>query len=170
MKLTSNPIHGSQASLRIGIDVGGTNTDAVLMSGREVLTESKHPTTEDVTSGVVSAIQAVLTQSAADPTDVDAVMVGTTHFVNAFVQRRELQPVGIVRIGLPMTSGIPPLVDWPEDLCRAVGRNIHMVEGGSYYTGVEYIPLDSSAIRTAARVACTPDFRNANQTIMPIRK
>ena len=149
--MTTNPIQESQAGLRIGIDVGGTNTDAVLMSGRKVLTESKHPTTEDVTTGAVRAIQAVLTQSAADPTDVDFVMVGTTHFVNAFVQRRELQPVGIVRIGLPMTSGIPPLIDWPEDLCRAVGRNIHMVSGGSYYTGVEYTPLDTSAIRAAAR-------------------
>ena len=35
--------------MRIGIDVGGTNTDAVLMQGRQVLAEVKTPTTPDVT-------------------------------------------------------------------------------------------------------------------------
>ena len=31
--------------MRIGIDVGGTNTDAVLMDGRTVLSATKTPTT-----------------------------------------------------------------------------------------------------------------------------
>ena len=38
--------------MRIGIDVGGTNTDAVLMDVRSVLAEVKTPTTPDVTSVV----------------------------------------------------------------------------------------------------------------------
>ena len=37
---------------RIGIDVGGTNTDAVLMDGDEVVRAVKTPTTADVTSGI----------------------------------------------------------------------------------------------------------------------
>jgi len=37
-------------SLRIGIDVGGTNTDAVIMSGRQVLAAHKTATTPDVGS------------------------------------------------------------------------------------------------------------------------
>lgn len=41
--------------MRIGIDVGGTNTDAVLMEGNAVLAEIKTATTEDVTSGIVVA-------------------------------------------------------------------------------------------------------------------
>ena len=140
-----------RTGLRIGIDVGGTNTDAVLMHGREVLAETKKPTTEDVTSGVTNAIRSILEHSAVSPGDVGAVMVGTTHFVNAFVQRRELQPVAIVRIGLPMTSGIPPLVDWPDDLRDVIGNHVFMVGGGSYYTGIDYAPLDTSEIESAAR-------------------
>ena len=42
--------------MRIGIDVGGTNTDAVLMDGREVLAEVKTPTTPDVTGGIIAAL------------------------------------------------------------------------------------------------------------------
>ncbi len=140
----------NQTGYRIGIDVGGTNTDAVLMLGREVVAETKQSTTSDVTSGVSSAIKSILDASSVRPASIDAVMVGTTHFVNAFVQRRELEPVGIIRIGLPMTSGIPPLVDWPDDLRAAVGNHVFMVGGGSYYTGQEYAPLDVEAVAGAA--------------------
>ena len=42
--------------MHIGIDVGGTNTDAVLMDGAETLAGVKNSTTPDVTSGIVEAI------------------------------------------------------------------------------------------------------------------
>ena len=42
---------------RIGIDVGGTNTDAVLLANRTVVHAVKTPTTEDVTSGIVAALR-----------------------------------------------------------------------------------------------------------------
>jgi len=134
---------------RIGIDVGGTNTDAVLMQGDEVITETKQSTTADVTSGAINAIRVILEQSMVAPEDIDAVMVGTTHFVNAFVQRKELQQVAIIRVGLPMTSGIPPMVDWPDDLITEIGEHIFLISGGSYYTGKDYAPLDTAALETA---------------------
>ena len=136
---------------RIGIDVGGTNTDAVMMQGQKVLAETKQSTTADVTTGAIKAISAILDQSSITPADVEAVMVGTTHFINAFVQRKELQQVAIIRVGLPMTSGIPPLVDWPGDLIREIGDHIYMIGGGSYYTGVDYAPLDIAALEEAGR-------------------
>ncbi len=46
--------------IRIGIDVGGTNTDAVVMEGKAVIAGVKAVTTEDVMSGVVAALDAVL--------------------------------------------------------------------------------------------------------------
>ncbi len=46
--------------LRIGVDVGGTNTDAALLRGTKVLATIKTGTTADVTSGVGAAIRAVL--------------------------------------------------------------------------------------------------------------
>ena len=46
--------------IRIGIDVGGTNTDAVVMDGAKVLAGVKAATTGDVMSGVVAALKAVL--------------------------------------------------------------------------------------------------------------
>ena len=42
--------------MRIGVDVGGTNTDAVVMDGRTVLASHKAPTSENVSDGIVAAI------------------------------------------------------------------------------------------------------------------
>src|SRR4030095_13581460 len=77
---------------RIGIDVGGTNTDAVLMQGQEVVGWVKTLTTADVTSGIVTALQELLQQTTAVPSNIRGVMLGTTHFTNAVVQRRHLSP------------------------------------------------------------------------------
>jgi len=51
--MASRPFVG----VRIGVDVGGTNTDTVLFDGPTVLHQAKVPTTADVTGGVVAAIQ-----------------------------------------------------------------------------------------------------------------
>ena len=44
--------------IRIGVDVGGTNTDAVVMRDAEFLAGAKSPTTPDVLGGVREAIAA----------------------------------------------------------------------------------------------------------------
>ena len=43
--------------MRVGIDVGGTNTDAVLMDERRVVTWHKTATTADVSSGIIAALR-----------------------------------------------------------------------------------------------------------------
>ena len=45
---------------RIGIDVGGTNTDAVLLEDGRVVHAVKTPTTADVTGGIVSVLDLLL--------------------------------------------------------------------------------------------------------------
>ena len=133
---------------RIGIDVGGTNTDAVLLDGDRVVFATKTPTTPDVLTGVRKALDAVV---AAEGPAVAAVMIGTTHFVNAVVQRRDLSPVAALRLGLPAARSLPPFCDWPDDLRRMVRGQVHMVEGGHDYDGRPIMPLDERAVAEAAR-------------------
>jgi N-methylhydantoinase A/oxoprolinase/acetone carboxylase beta subunit len=137
--------------MRIGIDVGGTNTDAVLLNGREVKAWRKTPTTENVSDGIVTAITEIMAEAQVASDDIECVMIGTTHFTNAFVERRHLLPVGIIRIALPATRGLPPLVDWPDDLCAIMGQNVFMVGGGYQYDGRENSAIDELAIAAAAR-------------------
>ena len=89
--------------MRIGIDVGGTNTDAVLMDSGpradSVLAAVKAATTADVTSGIVAALDGLQARHAFDPAEVRAVMIGTTHFINALVEARRLAPTAALRLG-----------------------------------------------------------------------
>jgi N-methylhydantoinase A/oxoprolinase/acetone carboxylase beta subunit len=143
---------------RIGIDVGGTNTDAVLLDGIRVVHTVKTPTTADVTSGITTALRELLADRATGGAPAvgagrppEAVVIGTTHFTNAVVQRRDLTPVAAIRIGLPAGASLPPFVDWPQDLAALVRGEVFMVEGGHEYDGRPIVPLDERAVRDAAR-------------------
>ena len=137
-------------SLRIGIDVGGTNTDAVLMNGLAVVSKIKTPTTADVTAGITTALRHVLESSGTATEAISGVMIGTTHFTNAVVERRRLVPTAAIRLGLPATLALPPMVDWPDDLAEALGRHTFLVHGGHEFDGREIAPLDPAEIRAAA--------------------
>ena len=137
--------------MRIGIDVGGTNTDAVLMDGRTVLGWAKAPTTGDVSGGITRVLTDLMTTSQVAPAAVDAVMLGTTHFTNAVVERRALSPTAVVRIGLPATASLPPFVDWPADLVDALGGQGFLVHGGYEFDGRPIAPLDDAEIRLVAQ-------------------
>jgi len=135
---------------RVGLDVGGTNTDAVLLDGDAVVHAVKTPTTADVTGGITTALRELLAAVGARG-PIDAVMIGTTHFTNAVVQRRDLTRVAAVRIGLPASASLPPFVDWPDDLAALVRGEVVMLEGGHEYDGRPIVPLDERGMRDAAR-------------------
>ncbi|MBM4425037.1 MAG: hydantoinase/oxoprolinase family protein [Chloroflexi bacterium] len=136
--------------MRIGIDVGGTNTDAVLMDGVEVVAWHKTPTTPDITSGITAALKAILTESKAPPAAIQTVMIGTTHFVNAVIERRWLTPVAAIRLCLPSGKALPPMVDWPDDLRDALGHHVFLAHGGHEFDGREIASLDEAELRGIA--------------------
>ncbi|ADB50566.1 hydantoinase/oxoprolinase family protein [Conexibacter woesei] len=137
--------------MRIGIDVGGTNTDAVLMHGATVVAKIKTSTTADVMSGIVTAIESLLRSSGLDRGDLTAVMIGTTHFTNAVIERRRLAPTAIVRLGLPAAQAVDPFDDWPEDLRAAIGAHWRLAHGGNEYDGRELSALDPAEISRIGR-------------------
>lgn len=139
-------------SLRLGIDVGGTNTDAVLLDGRTVLATVKRPTTADVTTGIVEALRAIFDDwTDGQPRDVAAVMIGTTHFTNAVVQRKDLTPIALLRLCLPAGQAIPPLYDWPPDLREAACHSTYLVGGGFEFDGRPISKLDRREMRRIAK-------------------
>jgi N-methylhydantoinase A/oxoprolinase/acetone carboxylase beta subunit len=136
---------------RIGIDVGGTNTDAVLIEDGKVTGAVKAPTSEDVTTGILDSLKALSATGVLKGKRIDGVMIGTTHFINAVVQRRHLTKVGALRLGMPASASLPPFCDWPEDLAEIVRGGVCMVEGGHEFDGRPFMPLDEAAITAAAR-------------------
>ena len=136
---------------RIGVDVGGTNTDAVLLDGERIIDAVKTPTTGDVTGGIEKALADLARCSPAARARIDAVVVGTTHFINAVVEGRHLAPVAALRIGLPAAASLPPFCDWPHSLARLVRGEVFMLEGGHDYDGRPIVPFDEEGMREAAR-------------------
>ena len=135
--------------MRVGIDVGGTNTDAVLMDGAELKAWTKSPTTSNIGSGIKAALRSVVDQSDVSFSEISAVMIGTTHFTNAVVERSGLQEVAAIRLGLPASGAIKPYADWPDDLSRALGKHIYLLGGGHEFDGREIAPLDEKALMAA---------------------
>lgn len=130
---------------KLGIDVGGTNTDAILMDeNRKVVAEVKNPTTGDVYDGIVGAVKKVLELSKVDRKEIRQAMLGTTQCTNAIVERAGLAPIGLLRIGAPATLGIPPMVDWSDDI-RSTVVDYAVVGGGFEYDGKELAPFDREA-------------------------
>ena len=130
---------------KLGIDVGGTNTDAVLIDENlTVVASVKQHTTANVYDGILNAVRAVLEESGVDRSEIGQAMLGTTQCTNAIVERKNLAPIGILRIGAPDSRGIPPMVDWSEDL-KKIAVKIAVVGGGFEYDGKEIAPFDAAA-------------------------
>lgn len=142
----------TQQQRRIGIDVGGTNTDAVLIDGAgAVLASIKVATTVDPLDGIREALRGVL--DGQDASLVSRAMLGTTHPANAIIQRQGLDKVGVLRLALPSSTAVNVGAAWPQDIRDVVLGPTAIIEGGHEYTGAEISPLDETAVRRLANEA-----------------
>ncbi len=132
--------------MRIGIDVGGTHTDAALLSGNQVVETCKVLTTSDVMSGILDVLTQLQSQCS-ETVVADAIMIGTTQFTNAVIERRSLKPVAAIRLGAPSGKGLPPFVGWPEDIANTVCAAVYELEGGYLYDGQELSPLNEVELK-----------------------
>jgi N-methylhydantoinase A len=110
----------------LGVDVGGTFTDAVLaLEGR--LVTAKAPTTpEDQSQGVMAAVEAVLERAEASPGDVETFSHGMTVATNALLEGET------ARTALIATKGFTDLIalarqNRPELYRLCVGRPAPLV-------------------------------------------
>ena len=70
---------------KLGIDVGGTNTDAVLIDeDLKVIASIKSHTTADVYDGILHAVKTVLQESHIDPAMIGQAMLGTTQCTKCY--------------------------------------------------------------------------------------
>jgi N-methylhydantoinase A len=145
-------------SVRIGVDTGGTFTDVVLYdAARGVVQTAKTPSTPpEFDRGVLAGIDAVLDQTAVDPSDVSFLSHGTTVGTNAVLEG-DLPSLGLItNEGLRDVLEIgdqtrPELYDFQQDKPPVLipRRHRYGVPGRIDYAGDEVDPLDESGVREA---------------------
>ncbi len=143
--LTSEP---APKGLWLGLDTGGTFTDAVLLAdGRRVVASAKALTTPwNLAIGISKAIRAVLESldHGASRTDVSLVSVSTTLATNAVVESR-FSPVCTLVIGFD-----DAMVE-RSGLKRHGGGVVVRIQGGHTATGEESAALDETAVERAVK-------------------
>lgn len=131
-----NPGH---TGLRIGVDVGGTNTDGVIIDPSQLQSENrgiiawhKAATTPEPSHGIGEAIKAMFQSANIPASAVASVTIGTTHFVNAVVERdaSRLSKVAVIRLCGPFSKFAPPCVDWPADMKELILGHYALLKGG----------------------------------------
>ncbi|MEL7256863.1 MAG: hydantoinase/oxoprolinase family protein [Pseudomonadota bacterium] len=126
----------------LGVDTGGTYTDAVLLHDEErVIASSKALTTRhDLSVGIGKAIEAVLSQSGILPKDIALASLSTTLATNALVEGQGGR-IGLVYVGFKErdlgTHGLA------EALC---GDPCIVLAGGHSHAGTERAALDETAL------------------------
>ncbi len=132
----------------VGLDVGGTHTDVVVLQGREIVSKVKSLTDENnllqtVCFGVFDAIRGM------DPQAIQRVVVSTTLATNAIIQGKT-EPVGILVASGP---GVNPHA-------FTIGDHYYVVGGAIDHRGQEIAPINDEEVLEVARKLKSENVRN----------
>ena len=113
--------------VRIGIDVGGTFTDAVAIDNAtyEIIAQEKIPTThgakEGVAEGIITVLQNILEKNHIAPEEVVFIAHGTTQATNALLEG-DVAVTGVLAMGSGMESGRAQAASDVGDIPLAPGK------------------------------------------------
>src|SRR3954464_9365475 len=125
----------------LGVDVGGTFTDAALIAGDRLVTAKAPSTPDDQSEGVIAAVDAALEQAGAKAGDVERFVHGMTVGTNALLEGK------VARTALIATEGFTDL----EELGRQARPELYRLCAG------HPPPLVPAELRIGARERCGPD-------------
>ena len=147
-------------SYRLGVDVGGTFTDFLLLNEDtgETKTAKVPSTPEDSSIGVLNGVSKICDSSGIDPSDIKLVMHGTTVATNAVLTGRG------AKVGLITTSGFEDTLQVARSFCPGglggwvpfvkkpllapleltIGANERIAADGSVVTGLDEVALRES--------------------------
>ncbi|KAL4477956.1 hypothetical protein ABPG72_013364 [Tetrahymena utriculariae] len=156
----------------IGVDVGGTNTDSVLVRAEnmQIICKQKAFTTPDVTTGIANSIRQMLYQCPfdLDKSSVFAIIIGTTHFINAILQKgyknstEKLNKVAVIRFCGPQSLDFYPFCQIENsDLLQRIQGPSYILNGGFYFDGEkEYTKMNEKEIIKSLEDIIAQDIHN----------
>ncbi len=141
----------------IGVDIGGTNTDAVLVDqNKEIVYAVKTTTTGEISLGFSTALKQLLTHTDVPLQSIQGVFLGTTHATNAILENKNLFRVGVIRIAGQRPESLPVAFAWPQALKEAVIGGCETIAGGFECHGGALTPLcQQEAVQAIQRLLTT---------------
>ncbi len=132
--------------VRIGIDVGGTFTDAVAIDNEtyEIIAQEKIPTThnakEGVAEGIITILQNLLQRNHIAPEEVVFIAHGTTQATNALLEG-DVAVTGVLAMGSGMESGRAKEASDVGNISLAPGKVLSAIH--------EYVETEDAAASAA---------------------
>ena len=136
--------------MRIGIDVGGTNTDSVLINNNKIESSFKTNTSEDISDSVKLSISEVIHNQPKEK--INSIIIGTTHLINDLLERKNLSKTGVIRLCGPATRLLKPLCDWPADIKKSNNFITDFTNGGLEFDGREISAVNKSEIQKLCEI------------------
>ena len=132
------------AKFVIGVYIGNTTINAVILQGRELVAKAKQPTAKNnELKEVKTIIENVIDTFVSSPSShkqlmtrtgvinsTARVIVGVPHFMNALVEQKGLAKVSVIRLCGSDARALPPFVDYPERIKQKVNGGYALVHGG----------------------------------------
>ncbi len=118
--------------VRIGIDVGGTFTDAVAIDNDtyEIIAQEKIPTThaakEGVAEGIITILENILRKNNIAPEEVVFIAHGTTQATNALLEG-DVAVTGVLAMGSGLESGRAKTASQVGDIPLAPGKSLRTI-------------------------------------------
>lgn len=144
--------------IRIGVDVGGTNTDVILIAGDEEISH-KTPTTEDPSESTARGVAEVCELGDIEPKEIDQILHGTTVATNALIEHEGAKTGLITTEGFrdvlhigrhrkPHNFSLQQIIPWQANPI-VERRHRKTVPERIQPPGEEVTPLDENAVREA---------------------
>lgn len=119
--------------MRLGIDVGGTNTDGVVLGeGGTLLGAAKALTTPDILDGIRLSLKKLLEKTPCKPEQIKGIFVGTTHCLNAIYDPHDLAHTALIRIC--HRTLVKAAIGWPPELAAHL-QQVFYLPGGYHWNG-----------------------------------
>lgn len=135
---------------KIGIDIGGTNTDIVLVDSQcGIAACAKTATTPDTNTGVRTALMHIINDRKINREEITGIFLGTTQIANAIHQLDDLYRVGVIRIAGHHPQSLPSCYLWPQELKKVLYVDTITVDGGFECHGDPITPVNPPQIRAA---------------------
>lgn len=155
-------------TMRVGIDVGGTFTDGIVLDGVRLHTAKVPTRPEDPARGILECLDALGVAG----TDISLFIHGSTIATNAIIEKKAAPTAHITTAGfrdvlfIRRGDSVPYQLDWTPPLPVVRRRDIFEVDERIDAQGRVLTPLDVDGLRRVARIVAERNYPAVSVTLV----